>query len=206
MDRTQRQTVMGFTDERFPVGTHMCLLFDEENERRKVIGKFLNAGLHEREKVAYFADTVAPEEVEAWLLEMGVDVPKQSDAPAFAITVAEKTYCPDGKFEPEAMLNTLRAYYKATMDEGYPGSRVSGEMSWALRGIPGSDRLMEYEALLNDVFVTHPITAICQYDTRRFSGAVVFDVLKVHPMMVVHGHIVKNPYYIRPQEFLKSRQ
>jgi hypothetical protein len=104
------------------------------------------------------------------------------------------------------MLNTLRAYYKATMDEGYPGSRVSGEMSWALRGIPGSDRLMEYEALVNDVLVTHPITAICQYDTRRFSGAVVFDVLKVHPMMVVHGHIVKNPYYIQPQEFLKSRQ
>ena len=206
MHQTQRQTAMGFSDGRFPVGTHMCLIYDDENERRKLIAKYLDAGLREGEKVAYFADTMTPDEVEAWLREMGVEVPKQSNAPAFTITVAEKTYCPDGKFAPEAMLNTLRAYHKAVLDEGYPGGRVSGEMSWALRGIPGSDRLMEYEALVNDVLVTHPITAICQYDAKRFDGALVFDVLKVHPMMVVHGQIVKNPYYVRPQEFLKSRQ
>jgi hypothetical protein len=207
MERTQRQAAMGFTDELFPAGTHMCLIYDNEADRRKVISKFLDAGLHEHEKVAYFADTMAPAEVEAWLREMGVDVPKQqSDTPAFTITVAEKTYCPDGTFVPEAMLNRLRAYHKAIVDEGYPGGRVSGEMSWALRGIPGSDRLMEYEALVNDVLVTHPINAICQYDARRFDGAIIFDVLKVHPMMIVHGQVVKNPYYIRPQEFLKSRQ
>ena len=206
MDQAKRKAMMGFTDEKFPVGTHMCLIYDNEDERRKVIGKFLAAGLHEREKVAYFADTVTPAEVEAWLREMGVDVSKQSNTPAFSVTVAEKTYCPGGKFDPEVMLGTLRTYYKTVLEEGYPGSRVSGEMSWALRGIPGSDRLMEYEALVNGVLVTHPITAICQYDARRFDGALIFDVLKVHPMMIVHGQVVKNPYYIKPEEFLKSRQ
>ena len=208
MNTTQRQAAMGFTDERFPAGTHMCLIYDNEDERRKVIGKFLNAGLQEHEKTAYFADTMSPADVETWLQEMGVAVPNpnQGKAPAFSITVAEKTYCPGGKFVPETMLNTLRGYHKAALDEGYAGGRVSGEMSWALRGIPGSERLMEYEALVNDVLVTHPITAICQYDARRFDGALVFDVLKVHPMMVVHGQIVKNPYYMRPQEFLTSRQ
>jgi len=204
MNTTQRQSAMGFTDERFPVGTHMCLIYDNEDERRKVIGKFLSAGLQEHEKTAYFADTMAPADVETWLQEMGVDVPKQDKAPAFSIAVAEKTYCPDGKFVPETMLNTLRGYHKAILDEGYSGGRVSGEMSWALRGIPGSERLMEYEALVNDVLVTHPITPICQYDARRFDGAFVFDVLKVHPMMVVHGQIVKNPYYMRPEEFLNQ--
>jgi hypothetical protein len=79
-------------------------------------------------------------------------------------------------------------------------------MSWALRGIPGSERLIEYEALVNDVLVTHPVTAICQYDATRFDGASIFDVLKVHPMMVVHGLVVKNPYYVKPQESLVSRQ
>ena len=204
MDQAKRQVKMGFTDEKFPVGTHMCLIYDNEDERRNVISKFLNAGLHEREKVAYFADTMAPVEVEAWLREMGVDVPKQVQAPAFSITVAEKTYCPNGKFVPETMLNTLRSYHKAALNEGYSGGRVSGEMSWALRGIPGSERLMEYEALINDVLVTYPITPICQYDARRFDGAIIFDVLKVHPMMIVHGQIVKNPYYMRPQEFLNQ--
>jgi hypothetical protein len=197
---------MGFGNERFPAGTHMCLIYDDDSERRKLIAKYLDAGLREGEKVSYFADTVTPAEVEAWLREMGVDVPKQSNTSAFTITDAEKTYCPDGTFAPEAMLGRLRAYHKAVVDEGYPGGRVSGEMSWALRGIPGSDRLMEYEALVNDVLGTHPINAICQYDARRFSGAMIYDVLKVHPMMIVHGQVVRNPYYIRPEEFLQSRQ
>ena len=33
MQQTQRQAAMGFSDERFPVGTHMCLIYDDENER-----------------------------------------------------------------------------------------------------------------------------------------------------------------------------
>ena len=71
-------------------------------------------------------------------------------------------------------------------------------------GTPGSDRLMEYEALVNNVLKTHPITAVCQYDANRFSGATIVDVLKVHPMMIVRGQIVRNPYYMKPEDFLKD--
>ena len=39
-------------------------------------------------------------------------------------------------------------------------------------------------------------------DARRFDGATILDVLRVHPMMIVHGQIVRNPYYTRPSEFL----
>jgi len=43
MDQARRQVTMGFTDEKFPVGTHMCLIYDNEDERRKVISKYLGA-------------------------------------------------------------------------------------------------------------------------------------------------------------------
>jgi len=195
---------MGFTRERFPAGTHMCLIYDDEAERRRLVSKFLDAGLRDGEKVAYFADLASPDDVRGWLAGMGVDLP--ADPGRFGVTQAEATYCPDGTFVPDRMLDTLRAFHAGTVAEGYPGSRVSGEMSWALRGLPGSDRLMEYEALVNDVLASHPVTAICQYDARRFSGEAVFDVLKVHPMMVVNGTIVRNPYYVGPEEFLARRR
>ncbi|MBM4397531.1 MAG: MEDS domain-containing protein, partial [Deltaproteobacteria bacterium] len=190
--------------ERFPAGTHMCLIYDDEAERRRLVSKFLDAGLRDGEKVAYFADLASPDDVRGWLAGMGVDLP--ADPGRFGVTQAEATYCPDGTFVPDRMLDTLRAFHAGTVAEGYPGSRVSGEMSWALRGLPGSDRLMEYEALVNDVLASHPVTAICQYDARRFSGEAVFDVLKVHPMMVVNGTIVRNPYYVGPEEFLARRR
>ena len=201
MSTAPRQHAMGFTEEKFPAGTHICLIYNNDNERRRLIARFLEAGFHEHEKVAYFADTMTTDEVHAWLAAMDVELP-QGDQ--FVVTGAVQTYCPGGKFIPDEMLNTLRAFYEETMGAGYPGGRVSGQMSWALRGIPGSDRLMEYEALVNDVLVTHPITAICQYDVRRFNGATILDVLKVHPMMIVHGLIVRNPYFMKPQEFLSQ--
>jgi len=202
MDRTQRQAAMGFSDERFPVGTHMCLIYDDDNERRKLIAKYLDAGLREGEKVSYFADTMPVAEVREWLTGMGVKIPQGGQ---LTVASAEKTYCPNNKFVPDEMMDGLRALYQGSLDEGYAGTRASGEMSWALRGIPGSERLIEYENLLNVVFETHPIIGLCQYDARRFDGAIIFDVLKVHPMMIVNGQVVKNPYYIRPQEFLRSR-
>ena len=63
---------------------------------------------------------------------------------------------------------------------------------------------MEYEALVNTVLDTHPVTPICQYDARRFDGATLLNVLKVHPMMIVQGQIVHNPYYMPPEEFLRD--
>ena len=201
MDHKEKPGAMGFTQQAFPPGTHMCMIYTHEAERRKIIGKFLESGILGGEKVSYFADIMKPEEVRAWLLDLGITLP-ESDG--FSILAAERTYCPDGTFVPEKMLDTLRAFYERAIKDGYPAARGSGEMSWALKRIPGAERLMEYEALVNEVLLTHPVTAICQYDVNKFSGASILDVLKVHPMMIVYGQIVQNPYYMKPRDFLKT--
>ena len=201
MCETRRDVSLGFTDERYPAGTHMCLIFDNEEERREIISRFLNSGVDETEKVAYFADVAPTDETWQWLHDAGLSA-SVVDGPSFRISDAQATYCPDGRFDPDGMLETLRAFHRTTLEEGYPGGRVSGEMTWARRGIEGSERLIEYEARVNDVLQTHPVTAICQYDARRFDGATILDVLRVHPMMVVRGQVVHNPYYVRTGEWL----
>lgn len=205
MCNTQESVDMGFTEETSPAGTHMCLIYSDDAERRSLMAKYLGAGFARGEKVCYyFTDSATPGDVRGWLAEKGVEIPDDRWRSQFTVLPAEGVYCPEGTFVPETMLDAVRAYYEQAMEEGYPGARGSGEMAWALRGIPGSDRLMEYEARLNNMLVTHPITAICQYDANRFDGATLLDVLRVHPMMVVHGQIVKNPYYVKPEEFLRN--
>lgn len=92
--------------------------------------------------------------------------------------------------------------HSSSIGEGYGGACASGEMSWALRGVPGSERLTEYEALINTIVREYPTTAVCQYDARRFDGATLFDVLAVHPMMIIRGQVVRNPCYVAPEQFL----
>jgi hypothetical protein len=195
---------LGFDNKAYPAGTHMCLIYNDEAERRKIITKFLEGGLKTGEKVAYFVDEISPGDVYAWLEEMDVNIPEKDLDAAFTAAEAQKTYCPDGTFIPDRMLTTLREFYDQSMDQGYPYCRVSGEMGWALKNLPGSDRLMEYESLVNLVVTTHPVTAVCQYDANRFDGATILKCLEVHPYMIVHGQVVHNPYYITPEEFFGS--
>jgi hypothetical protein len=78
-------------------------------------------------------------------------------------------------------------------------------MTWAKRGHPGSENLVEYESRVNVLMRTVPVSALCQYDARRFDGATLYGILSVHPMMVVHGRVVRNPYYIKPEVFLADK-
>jgi len=65
---------MGLTERKLPAGTHMCMIFQDETERRRIIGKFIGTGLATGEKVAYFTDVMTKEEVIDWLKGLHVNV------------------------------------------------------------------------------------------------------------------------------------
>jgi hypothetical protein len=87
---------------------------------------------------------------------------------------------------------------------GYDSIRACGDMTWALRSVPGTDELIEYEARLNDLTPKHSCSLICMYDVNRFSGRALADVLATHPYVILNGKIHKNPHYIEPIEFLPT--
>lgn len=200
MSRPRRQIRLGFTDEPFPEGTHMCHIFSDEAERDEVMSRYVSSGLAEGEQVAYFVDTVSIESLRETLASHGVPVPAPDDA-RLLVSPAVDMYCPGGTFVPDQMLGNFPIVYNAGVAAGFSGVRATGEMSWARRGIPGSERLIEYESRINEVVREVPLTAVCQYDARRFDGATLFEVLMVHPVMIVRGRISRNPYYLPPEEF-----
>jgi hypothetical protein len=48
----------------------------------------------------------------------------------------------------------------------------------------------------------YPINVVCQYDARAFDGATILDILKVHPLMIVRGNIIRNPFFEEPESYL----
>ncbi|MDA3949681.1 MAG: MEDS domain-containing protein [Spirochaeta sp.] len=192
------QIDVGFSEETFYAGTHICLVFRDETERQRIVAQFVEGGVLHDERVLYFADSANPSDVISWLTELDVAISGKDD-PFFSADSAASVYYPTGQFDPEEMCETLKTSWTTCHDAGYPNSRVTGEMSWALRDVPGTDRIIEYEAAVNEVLKTHPITAMCQYDANRFSGDVIFRALQVHPYMVMNRQLMKNPYYIVEQ-------
>lgn len=200
MSEERRQIRLGFSDEPFPEGTHMCHIFSDEEEQGEVISRYIASGLAEGEQVCYFADTLSVDETRSRLAGLGVPVPAVDDE-NLVVAPAVDMYCPDGTFVPDRMLASFPVGYNAGLEAGFVGVRGTGEMTWARRGLPGSDKLIEYESRINTVVRDCPLTVVCQYDARQFDGATLFEVLIVHPAMIVRGRISRNPYYLPPEEF-----
>jgi hypothetical protein len=191
----RRPVPLGFTPELFPEGTHICYLYSDEEERKRFMSKYIHSGIDDHESVIYVFDSEI-DVLESAVEELGVEpslVPKDQ----LTLAPAMDMYCPTGEFVPETMLDQLREMYE-NLPPGCHGIRCAGEMTWALRDIPGVERLVEYEGRINDVLKDYPITTVCQYDTRKFSGATIFELLNVHPLMIVHGQIMRNPFYLPP--------
>jgi hypothetical protein len=194
---------LGFTNETVPEGQHICYLYNNDTERHDVISRFLESGLSANEKVIYLVDTMTPGEMIERLESVGVDVRMYGSA--LNVADAPSSYCPNGAFDCSAMLQYIRDEYAQGIEEGYDGVRGSGEMSWCLnQACVEESALMEYEAELNNLVETYPVTVCCQYDTRRFDGNMIMNMLAIHPVTIVHGQLVKNPYYIGPEQFLEK--
>jgi hypothetical protein len=65
---------------------------------------------------------------------------------------------------------------------------------------------MEYESRISLLLKDHPVTAVCQYDATAFDGATILQVLKVHPLMVIRGAVIHNPFFMPPEEILARRR
>jgi len=186
---------------RLQTGDHLCCLYASEGEHRAVLAPFMRQGLERHEKVLYIVDDHTAGQIIAYLSADGVEVKQYLQGGQLSVLSSDESYVHAGVFDPDRMIALLRSETERAAGQGYKALRVTGEMSWALKGLPGSERVVEYEAKLNTFFPGSDCLAICQYDRRKFDARVLLDVLATHPLAVVGTEVYDNFYYMPPQDF-----
>ncbi len=185
-------------------GDHLCCLYNTENEHRALLTLFLSQGLTRNDKIIYIVDVHSSQVVINYLKKISIDVDLYLERGQFIILSAKDTYLKEGYFDPDKMIELLKAETEIALKEGYAGLRVTGEMTWALKELPGSDRLIEYESKLNKFFPNSKCLAICQYDMREFSPDLILKVIETHPIMIMGTEFFQNFYFTPPDEFLSE--
>ena len=186
---------------------HLCLIYETEEEWYSAAISFIAGGLQRNEKCVYVVDTHTADQICIFLRGKEVDVDAALNSGQLAILHETEAYTKDGVFDPDKMIALLIEETEKALSEGYSALRVTGEMSWALRGHPGSEALLEYEAKLNrDFFPYYPCVAICQYHRGMFDPAILRYVVMTHPLIVRNNMLYHNPYYIPPEEFLSQKR
>lgn len=205
MSRKRRKVSLGLSTDEYDEGCHIIYLYNNDHERKHTMARYLRQGLANDEKVLYLVHDISPQEMREELGKLGVDT--ETAQKAFDMMVAHYKQCPGEVFSKDYMLAAVKEYYKSAIADGYAGARGAGEMSWAAEsGCADFTELINYECALNQILEDYPLTTVCQYDVRLFSGQIIMDMLSVHPVAIVRGQVVRNPYYIPPDKFLDDLQ
>lgn len=194
----------GLDDIDLQPGHHVCAFYRGDTERNRLLTAYLSAGLTAGDKCICIVDSPRT----ASRLESLWHASGRPGSPGGQLDVhlPESTYLAGGGFSPHDMLTFWNESMNKAEIEGYSFCRLVGEMTWALRDAPGVEHLVGYESELNRLTASSPVVVLCLYDLDLFSGAVVVNIVKTHPQVLVQGILVENPYYVGPDDFLVSEQ
>lgn len=167
-------------------GHHACLVYDTDDEKRLGIRSFVLDALDDHGRVVYITESPA-RDVTEMLDGDGFDPDSCLADGRLSIVPPQLTYLAGGTFDPERAVGALRNQVAWTKEQGYPSLWVAAEMTWALSGVPGSERLLAFERAMDSLFDEGEVVALCGYDRRRFDAETILGVTALHPRVVNRG-------------------
>jgi signal transduction histidine kinase len=187
------------------VSRHKCLIYDgDPSEQLPVVVPLLMDGLKERWRCLYLGSPNSVRMVDTALLGRGIDTAREATRGALVFS-SDRSHLAKGAFEPRAMVDGLHASIDAALLDGYEGLCATGDMRWELGADENFDRLLEYEALLEQVIRERPLRGICQYHRDILPARAVRDALLTHKATFVGDELNRdNLFYIPPELVLQS--
>lgn len=186
-------------------GDHLCLIYRSAAEQTAALMSFYKAGLNAGERCFFVGHGVSARRLERALEAAGVAVDAERERGALVLLTRREDWLPAGRFDPGAMMDTLRQAEQQALDDGFSGLRASWNMTWVLEGTPGADRLLEYEAHLGRFLPGSRTCALCRYGRENVSADCIQDALHTHPLVVLGHQICHNAYYEPPDMVLGDR-
>lgn len=190
------------------VGTHICAMYNGSRERDNVLLPFLSDGLLRGDKC--FAAVHEPNSADLTAkvgrhVGVGFDVPASIASRQFEIRTEAEPVLTKEKFDPSVIVDFWDSNVSAAIDRGFDFVRLTAEARWWMPQLPSIEDLIRYESELNRYTPKHPQAVLCLYDLSQYNEAIVIDLLKTHPRVLLSGMSIDNPYYLTPDEFLAQR-
>jgi len=201
---SERKVSLGFTDQDFDPGVHVCQIYNGEDERHNALIDFVITGMNANENVWCFTEKENEELLADFFQTKGISYKEAKKSGKFSLLKTAEVYFANDQFDPDRLINLLKEFYTTSINNKRSGARVIGDMTPEIEKVEGGSRLLEYESKVSMLTRDYPVNAVCQYDAREFDGATIMDILKVHPYMIVKGSIVRNPFFIEPEEYLSN--
>jgi len=185
-------------------GDHYCCLYETENECWSHVGALLLRRADQGKKVICVLDGSTASALRSCFSDERLEVGGLLEKGNMSILEAEGVLTAKAPFDPSGMMRWLHSETEQALTEGYSSLTVFVEMPWSLQWSWGTERLIEYEAGMNNFLPGKKCSVICGYDTRRFEPGLLLDVLTTHPIIIKGNEFLENFYHVPPAGFFGS--
>lgn len=182
---------------------HVCAFFHDLDEEYRVLLPFIRDGFAKGDRAFHVVDPRLREEHLRRLRDAGIDAAELGPSGHLKLCDWHAAHLHNGRFDQHRMLAFLEEELRDGARQGFPLSRSIGHMEWAVENWAGVEDLVEYESRLNYILPRYPDPIVCVYDLNKFGGAIVLDILRTHPMVIIGGTLHENPFFLPPDEFLQ---
>ncbi len=181
------------------VGAHVCAMHQSPDAVLGVLASAFAAGLARGERCVLVAPEASATEVRRLSRGGGADVEGIEGEALLFLTDRDPLLANGGsEFDPDHLLDAIKGLFTATVEAGYKGLRLSADVPWLTRDVPGGERAMEFEAKADELVNVPgvPLLAICQYRLGDLDPEDSLAILERHPLTLVGGRVHQNEAYI----------
>lgn len=185
-------------------GQHLCLFYDRQDEQIGISVEYIRGGLHKGERCLYVSDSETLDALRTALRDATIDVDEEIARGALLLLTKEQGHLAGGCFDCESMIAMLADAVQSALQDGFTGLRAAGDMTWLMDDAPGSDHVVEYEAMMNEFYASTSALGLCLYDRQRLHPRALEAALRTHPAVLIGDRCCgENPFYEAPDVFFQ---
>jgi hypothetical protein len=184
---------------------HACAFFRTPDEEYQVMLPYIREGIDQADKAFHIVDPARHTRLLRQLEHTGIDTDALQLTGQLEVHPWADAQLRGGRFDMDTWLAFVDETMASHRAQGFPRTRIWSNQEWTLEGLPGVQDFVEYECRWNiDIQAKYDNPTVCVYDLNKHRGDVVVDMLRTHPMVILGGILYENPYYVRPDEFLRE--
>jgi signal transduction histidine kinase/ActR/RegA family two-component response regulator len=191
-----RKVELGLPGVHIAAGDHVCA-FHRSGKGPDVLLPYVRAGVAVGDRCICLVEASESEALQS------LTGPLAAEFSATEIWSPSESYLRDGDFRLPRMMSFWEERVGSAFDSGdFEFVRSVGNMSWALDTKTEARELVAYESELNRFLPRYPQAMLCLYDLDQFNGEVLIGILETHPLVLLAGMVMENPFYIEPDRIL----
>ena len=196
----------GYIDYDVQLGDHIVQFYDSDEQRSSVLVEYIKDAIRENHKCLCILDKDMAAALQDRLLKLNMDLGFYLIEGQILFMTHEEFYMNNGQFDDEKLAKLIVEATETAGKQGWAALRIANDFTWAVADNSNVDAWLRFEAAINNYLGKLPAIMLCQYNQRMVSGQIANNLIKTHPYVILGEEIHENPFFIRPEKFLKGYQ